>query len=281
MRSFSTLALILPAVLAAPLKFTTHRYSPSSCVVAGIAYPNPRHALVLLGRRELSPPTGVSERAFTDFLLLCHESDGRSSSGSLVARQQGDYLSKAFGDPAGSDSTAATSTPTNSSTSGDQNAGSSAAQPSPTPASATPPAHAVPRSPFAVSPGDTPSEMSGSAVGPTTFETLTGTLAGNDAPGTPTDLAGSTPFENTAETTTPADSNASHDTNASETLQSDSSAFDTPFTATFQGPTTVDASSPFVESDTSGNISDAFDNLGDSAVLQEEEPVDFDAIGDV
>ncbi|KAG1741271.1 hypothetical protein EDB19DRAFT_1828094 [Suillus lakei] len=193
----------------------------------------------------------------------------RPSSGSLVARQQGNYLPKAFGDPAGSNSTAATSTPMNSST--------SAFADSRTCHFTWPRCRSFPIR--CLSGGHTFGD-----AGPTAFETLTGTPAGNDTPGTPADLAGSTPSEHAAETTTPADNNASHDTNASETPQSDSYTFDTPFTATFQG-VTVDVSSPFVESDASsifrgasGIISDALNRLGDAVVFQEENPVDIDAV---
>ncbi|KAG2346763.1 hypothetical protein BDR05DRAFT_748561 [Suillus weaverae] len=245
MPSFSTLALILPAVLAAPLKFATHHqyeYSPS-CVIAGLTYPDPRHTLILLGKRELSLPNGVSERAFTDFLLLCHESNSRP----LVARQEGSFLSNAFGDPAGNESMLDTTTPGGAPQgSGDQRASSptAPASPSTTPATST-------------SPASSPSETPASAAGPTS----TGTPAGS---------AGNPPSGNAA-AIAPADNDASHDTNASET-QSDSSALDTPFTATPQGVAAA-LSSSFVDSnvsdsdgfgDASGIISDVFKSLDDA-----------------
>ncbi|KAG1864832.1 hypothetical protein F4604DRAFT_1905292 [Suillus subluteus] len=281
MRSFSTLALLLPAVLAAPLKSATHHQQhSSSCVIAGLTYPDPRHTLVLLGRRELHPPTGLSERAFTDFLLFCHESGGRSFSSSHVARQQGSYLSNALGDPAGSDSMLAmirstsssnassspSTTPATTTSPGsdsmldtttpgdapqppasgdqrDQSASSSTASSSPSTTSAT-----------TTSPTPSPSETPGSAAGPTS----TGTPAGNETPETLANPVGSPPSGDTA-AITPADNDASHDPNLSETplAQSDSSAFDTPFTTTPQG-VTAGFSSSFVDS----NESDSFGDIG-------------------
>ncbi|KAG1780796.1 hypothetical protein EV702DRAFT_1193618 [Suillus placidus] len=238
MPSFSTLALILPAVLAAPLKLfaTHHQYSPS-CVIAGLTYPDPRHTLILLGKRELSPPTGVSERAFTDFLLLCHESDSRPPSSPLVARQEGSFLSNAFGDPAGNESMLDTTTPEGAPQgSGDQRASSPTATASP---STTPPT--------STSPASSPSETPASAAGPAST-------------GTPAGPAGNPPSGNAA-AIAPADNDASHDTNASET-QSDSSAFDTPFTATPQG-VAAGQSSSFVHSNVSGSFGGAFSSLDD------------------
>ncbi|KAG1817062.1 histone-fold-containing protein [Suillus subaureus] len=107
-------------VLAAPLKSVVHHQHSPSCVIAGVAYPDPGHSLVLLDRQELHPPTGLSERAFTDFLLFCHESGGRSSSSRHVARQQGSYLSDALEDPAESDSMLDTTTPGGTPASSDQ-----------------------------------------------------------------------------------------------------------------------------------------------------------------
>ncbi|KAG1860303.1 hypothetical protein DFJ58DRAFT_744499 [Suillus subalutaceus] len=301
MRSFSTLALLLPTVLAAPLKSTTHHQHSSSCIIAGVAYPDPHHTLVLLGRRELHPPTGLSERAFTDFLLFCHESGGRSSSSSHVARQQGSYLSNALEDPAGSDSMLGTTTPGGapqppaSGDQRDQSASSSAASsPSTTPATTAspgsdsmldtttpgdapqPPASGDQRDQSAssstassspsttsattTSPTPSPSETPGpgSATGPTS----TGTSAGNETPETLANPVGSPPSGDTA-AIIPADNDPSHDPNLSETplAQSDSSAFDTPFTTTPEGVTAGFYSS-FVDS----NVSDSFGDISGSSI---------------
>ncbi|KAG1899472.1 uncharacterized protein F5891DRAFT_400293 [Suillus fuscotomentosus] len=267
MRSFFTLSLILPSVLAVPFKFPTHHQHSSSCVIAGVAYPNPRHALVLLGKRELRPPTGLTERAFTDFLLLCHKSSGRSSSAPLLARQQGSYLSNALGDPAENDSMLDTTTPGGAlPASGDQNASSFAAtSPSTTPATTTSPAT------------PSPSETHGSTTaGPTS----TGTPAGSDsdAHGTSVNTAGSPPSGNTL-ATAPTDSEM-------PLAQSDSSAFDTPIP---QGMT-AGSSSPVMDSsvsdsfgDVSGGMSDAVDSFDDTPVNDTEggEPVAMDAQGGV
>ncbi|KAG2040134.1 hypothetical protein BDR03DRAFT_1090209 [Suillus americanus] len=267
MRSFSTLALLLPAVLAAPLKSATHHHQQHtpSCVIAGVAYPDPRHTLVLLGRRELSPPTGLSERAFTDFLLFCHESGGRSSSSPLVPRQQGSYLSNALADPAESDSILDTTTPGGvprppaSADQRDHSASSSTASSSPSTASAT-----------TTSPAPSSSETPGSAAGPMS----TGTPAGNETPGIPVNPAGSPPSGDTA-AITPADDDASHDTNVSETplAQSDSSAIDTPFTTTPQG-VTAGFSSPFMDSNVSDSFGDVPGSIGDALNSPDDAPVD-------
>ncbi|KAG2355964.1 hypothetical protein BDR07DRAFT_1424588 [Suillus spraguei] len=255
MRSFSTLALILPVVLAAPLKPATHHQHLPSCVIAGVAYPDPRHTLILLGRREVNPPTGLSERAFTDFLILCHESGGRSSSRSLIARQQGSYLSNALGDPAGSDSMLSATIPGGAPpTSDDQHDSSSAAGPSMTPVTTT-------------SPTPSPSKTFGSAAGPTS----TGTPAGNETPANP---VGSPPFENTA-AIAPVDNDASHHTKISEIplAQSDSSAFDVPFTTTPQGAT-ANFSDSFVDSDVSDNFGDMYGSTSHAFNSPEDAPVD-------
>ncbi|KAG2048506.1 hypothetical protein BDR06DRAFT_775822 [Suillus hirtellus] len=260
MRSFLTLSLMLPFVLAAPFKLPTHHQHSSSCVIAGVTYPNPRHALVLLGKRKLRPPTGLTERAFTDFLLLCHKSSGRSSSAPLLARQQGSYLSDALGDPAENDSMLDTTTPGGAlPASSDQNASSpAAASPSTTPAtttSSTPP----------------PSEAHGSTTaGPTS----TGVPAGSDsdAHGTSANTAGSPPSGNTAAF---ADSEM-------PLAQSDSSAFDTSIP---QG-TTAGFSSPVMDSsvsdsfgDVSGGVGGAFSSLDDLPVndIEEGDPFAMDA----
>ncbi|KAG2123878.1 hypothetical protein BD769DRAFT_1776632 [Suillus cothurnatus] len=282
MRSFSTLALILPAVLAAPLKSTTHHQHSPSCVIAGVSYPDPHHTLVLLGRRELRPPTGLSERAFTDFLIFCHESGGRSSSSPLVVRQQGSsYLSNALGNPAGSDSMFDTTTPGGaprppaSGDQRDQSASSSAAS-----SSSTTPATAT-------SPTPSPSETSGSAAEPTS--TSTGTPAGNETPEAPANSVGSPSSGNTAATTVPADNDASHDTDVSEAplAQSDSSAFDTFPTTTPQGAA-ASFDSPFMDSnvsnsftDVSGSNSDVLDGLDGAPVDNGGEPFVMDAQGGI
>ncbi|KAG2142884.1 uncharacterized protein EDB93DRAFT_597899 [Suillus bovinus] len=280
MRSFLTLALILPSVLAAP--FNVHKHvSPQSfhqgilptpftrptqsppCIIAGITYPNPHHTLTLLGKREIRAPTGISERAFTDFLLLCHKSGGRSRSSSapLIARHQGSYLSNALGDPAGSDDT---TTPGDASSGdSDRSASPSAASPSGAPATTT--------SSTAPSPSETPGST-------TAGSTSTDTPAGdsNDALGTPANAAGSPPSGYTAAITDPA------------VAQPDSSesALDT---STPQGLTT-DFSDSFVDSnvsssfgDVSGSMSDPFGSFDDVPVddVEEGNPVAMHAQGGV
>ncbi|KAG2043673.1 hypothetical protein BDR03DRAFT_1054532 [Suillus americanus] len=281
MRSLSMLAVVLPAVLAVPLEVTTHhQYSPSSCVIADVAYPDPRHALVLLGRRELSPPTGLSERTFTDLLVWCHEL-GRSSTGLLVARQESGCPSgaQAFGGPVGSDSTVGTmnpgGAPQNSSASGDQNTGSSAAGSSTTPETVTPdvtPANSVARP---TSPGDTPSETPGDATGSMTSGTSTNSPANSDASnsdasnnaGTPANPAGSSPSGNAAVTTGPADSNTSDNGSASETPQSAPPTSATPSTAT-SPIIIVDGTSPLADT----NASDSLNNTQTSGIAASSIP---------
>ncbi|KAG2125046.1 hypothetical protein DEU56DRAFT_916774 [Suillus clintonianus] len=279
MRSFATLAAVLPAVLAMPLEFTTHhQHPPSSCVIAGVAYPHPPHALVLLERRELSPPAGVSERAFIEFLVLCHQSD-HSSSSPLVARQQGSSLPGDLGDLTGSNSTAGIANlvggaPQSSSATGNQSASSSAAKPSPTPAAATSPAHSVAGSPSADSPGDTPSETPELATGPTTSGNSTGSpSAGNDAPGILPNSAGSFPSENISATT---DNNASHDASASETPQPVPSTSDTPSDTATPQILTFNLDSPLGSTTlnpSSANFDDPSDGLDEPAIDVDGEPV--------
>ncbi|KAH0827552.1 hypothetical protein J3R83DRAFT_4273 [Lanmaoa asiatica] len=83
MLSFICFTLLLPlGVLSRPLTLATS----VSCVIADLNYPNPHETLVLLNRRVIAPPPGLSKRTFTDLLIWCHEY-GHSTSGMLLARQ--------------------------------------------------------------------------------------------------------------------------------------------------------------------------------------------------
>ncbi|KAG2110605.1 uncharacterized protein F5147DRAFT_689264 [Suillus discolor] len=247
MRYFLTLSLILPSVLAAPFKFSTHHQHVSpSCVIAGVAYPNPRHAPVLLGKQEPSPPTGDSEHAFTDYLLFI-----------LFAHLYLYVMFRiAFDDDfpllSENDSILDTTTPRGAPPAySDQNASSpTVANPSTTPVTTT-------------SPAPSPSKTHGSTTaGPTS----TGTPPGSDSDphGTSANTAGSPPYGNAA-------SFADSETTLA---QSDSSAFDTPIpqgmTAGFSSPV-MDSSVSDSFGDLSGTTSDAFDSLDNAPVNDTEE----------
>ncbi|KIJ06751.1 hypothetical protein PAXINDRAFT_103238, partial [Paxillus involutus ATCC 200175] len=103
MLSFISFALLLPlSVFTLPLG-PFDEPSSISCVIAGVTYPNPKHTLMLLGRRAAVPPLGLSERTFADLLVWCHEYH-RSTSGVLLSRQEPNCT-------AGTGGTASQSTP--------------------------------------------------------------------------------------------------------------------------------------------------------------------------
>ncbi|KAG1878660.1 hypothetical protein C8R48DRAFT_768222 [Suillus tomentosus] len=251
MRFFLTLSLILPSVLAAPFKFPTHHQHSPSYVITGVAYPNPRHALVLLGKREPDPPTGDSVPAFLEFLLLdsiffpclcCSLSSIRQRMTACLAQPLQETLLQ-----------------------------------HPVTIMLALPLLLVLRQLLQL-PLHLP-HLSKTHGSTTAGLTSTGTLAGSDsdAHGTSANTAGN-PFSG----------NAAFFADSEITLtQSDPSAFDTPIpqdmTAGFSSPV-MDNSVSDSFGDVSGSMGDPFDSLDDAPVnsdTEEGEPVAMDAKGGV
>ncbi|KAG1903367.1 uncharacterized protein F5891DRAFT_1185508 [Suillus fuscotomentosus] len=241
MRFFLTLSLILPSVLAAPFKFPTHHQHSPPCVITGVAYLNPRHALVLLGKREPDPPTRDSECVFPELSLFylfyfIYISMTLYHIGIFNFRLRG---------PAENDSVLGTTTPGGAPlASSDQNASSpTAASPSTAPATTT-------------SPAPSPSETHGST---TAGLTSTGTLAGSDS-----DAHGTS--ANTARN--PSSENAASFADLEITLtQSGSSAFDTPIPQDM----TAGFSSPVMDSSVSDSFGDVSGTAGANGMTKTRE----------
>ncbi|KAF9222587.1 hypothetical protein BS17DRAFT_783092 [Gyrodon lividus] len=140
MLSLISFALLLPlSVFALPLG-PFDKPSSISCVIADVSYPNPKHTLMLLNRRAVVPPLGLSERTFANLLVWCHEY-GRSTSGVLLARQEPSCAAGAGGAAGDQSTQAPASAPYGGSDQDNTGAGSPTSRSSstvqPTPATST------------------------------------------------------------------------------------------------------------------------------------------------